>query len=334
MSRSVSRRSSPRRPPIRAMLSRSSSRSICSVSSSARRSPSPAGAGAIPSSAASSASSRASSARSGSPSPGTPARRASRAGAPSPAPSALAPGVRLRGTTPARWQASSREVARGVLRRNSTASARRLREALAPLGRVLGRQQRAPRACPGGRSGPSMKTSGSTASSSAAARRCSSSEALDPFACLRRHLRRLARGRQPEHEVELAPPRDLDHPREIDLSQLDRRAGERAHDRGGVLWIDQQPHPGEHVAHLRPPEEAAVLLGRSGGAQGRRGDSRPGHSPRIRGSAHHPGYALGVDLIDWGAAQRVGELVAGSPPPGGVRADGRRAARARLRRCA
>jgi coenzyme F420 biosynthesis associated uncharacterized protein len=26
-----------------------------------------------------------------------------------------------------------------------------------------------------------------------------------------------------------------------------------------------------------------------------------------------------VDLIDWGAAQRVGELLAGSPPPGGVR---------------
>jgi len=33
-----------------------------------------------------------------------------------------------------------------------------------------------------------------------------------------------------------------------------------------------------------------------------------------------PGYALGVDLIDWGTAQRVGDLVAGSPPPGGVRA--------------
>jgi coenzyme F420 biosynthesis associated uncharacterized protein len=27
-----------------------------------------------------------------------------------------------------------------------------------------------------------------------------------------------------------------------------------------------------------------------------------------------------VDLIDWGAAQRIGELVAGSPPPGGVHA--------------
>jgi uncharacterized protein (DUF2342 family) len=33
-----------------------------------------------------------------------------------------------------------------------------------------------------------------------------------------------------------------------------------------------------------------------------------------------PGYPLGVDAIDWGAAQRIGELVAGSPPYGGVRA--------------
>jgi uncharacterized protein (DUF2342 family) len=40
---------------------------------------------------------------------------------------------------------------------------------------------------------------------------------------------------------------------------------------------------------------------------------------RIRGSAGRPGYAHGVDVIDWGTAQRVGELVAGSPPFGGVR---------------
>jgi coenzyme F420 biosynthesis associated uncharacterized protein len=30
------------------------------------------------------------------------------------------------------------------------------------------------------------------------------------------------------------------------------------------------------------------------------------------------GYALWVDVIDWGAAQRIGELLAGSPPYGGV----------------
>ena len=31
------------------------------------------------------------------------------------------------------------------------------------------------------------------------------------------------------------------------------------------------------------------------------------------------GYALNVDMIDWSAAQRIGELIAGSPPYGGVR---------------
>jgi coenzyme F420 biosynthesis associated uncharacterized protein len=36
-------------------------------------------------------------------------------------------------------------------------------------------------------------------------------------------------------------------------------------------------------------------------------------------SLTHRGYALCVDVIDWGTAQRVGELVAGSPPFGGVR---------------
>lgn len=33
-----------------------------------------------------------------------------------------------------------------------------------------------------------------------------------------------------------------------------------------------------------------------------------------------PSTLLGVDAIDWGAAQRIGELIAGSPPNGGVRA--------------
>jgi len=34
-----------------------------------------------------------------------------------------------------------------------------------------------------------------------------------------------------------------------------------------------------------------------------------------------PGYALSVDLIDWKVAQRIGELVAGSPAHGGVQAE-------------
>jgi coenzyme F420 biosynthesis associated uncharacterized protein len=34
-----------------------------------------------------------------------------------------------------------------------------------------------------------------------------------------------------------------------------------------------------------------------------------------------PGYALQMDAIDWRAAQRIGELIAGSPPYGGLRPD-------------
>jgi coenzyme F420 biosynthesis associated uncharacterized protein len=41
---------------------------------------------------------------------------------------------------------------------------------------------------------------------------------------------------------------------------------------------------------------------------------------RARREAVRPGYALWVDAIDWRAAQRIGERIAGSPPDGGVRA--------------
>ena len=139
-----------------------------------------------------------------------------------------------------------------------------------------------------------------------------------------------------------APPGDLDHARELDLTQLDRRARERAHNRGGVLRVDEQAHPGEHVAHLGALEERAPLAAsglcargrirrarRAGGRRSR--DPGPRHTGRIRAHARREpdgraswsaagrGYAVGVDVIDWGTAQRVGELVAGSPPFGGVR---------------
>src|SRR5262245_38664252 len=55
-------------------------------------------------------------------------------------------------------------------------------------------------------------------------------EARDALARLRWHLRRLGGGLQADDEVELAPPRDLDHAREVDLAQLDRRARESTHD--------------------------------------------------------------------------------------------------------
>ena len=56
-------------------------------------------------------------------------------------------------------------------------------------------------------------------------------EAEDPLARLGRQLRRLGRGDERADHVELAPPRDLHAAREVDRAQLDRRAGERAHDR-------------------------------------------------------------------------------------------------------
>src|SRR5207302_7872037 len=46
----------------------------------------------------------------------------------------------------------------------------------------------------------------------------------------------------------------------------------------------------------------------------------PGTVLGYAGAKPAPGYALGVEIIDWGAAQRIGELVAGSPPHGGVQA--------------
>ena len=39
-------------------------------------------------------------------------------------------------------------------------------------------------------------------------------------------------------------------------------------------------------------------------------------SPRLRA-----GYALKMDVIDWGTAQRVGEMLAGTPPHSGIRAE-------------
>ena len=172
-------------------------------------------------------------------------------------------------------------------------------------------------------------------------------ETLDALARVGRHLRQLDRERERGDHVELAPPRDLDHAREIGLAQLDRRARERAHDRGGVVRFDQQARPGEHVAHLRALQERrrVVLAARRLARRGGHG-SRGWHRPRIRAPAQvgaqarqarrrasaaparaqrrpEPpslaGYALKVDAVDWGTAQQIGELVAGSPPFGGVR---------------
>ena len=70
-----------------------------------------------------------------------------------------------------------------------------------------------------------------------------------------RDLRRLDRRRQRRDHVELAPAGDLRAARDVDRAQLDRRPGQRAHDRAGVGGVGQQPQPRQHVADLGPLEE-------------------------------------------------------------------------------
>lgn len=121
-------------------------------------------------------------------------------------------------------------------------------------------------------------------------------EALDPFARLGRDLRRLGGGAEPEHEVELAPPRDLDDARELDLAQLDGRPRERAHDGGGIAGIDEQPQPGEHVAHLGALEKRVRRFYANrrrlhpvhGGPRLRRAIGRAGRRRRGDSGAGHP----------------------------------------------
>ena len=236
-------------------------------------------------------------------------------------------------------------------RTNSAASSRRplqARVAARPRPRALSSAR--PRA-PSSSISSTMKASGASVSSPPAALRCSADEALDPFARLGRHLRRLGRGRQARDQVELAPARDLDHAREVRLAQLDRRPRERAHDGGRVLRVDEQAHPREHVAHLRPAQEARTsrgrLAGRAAGAQararfGRRAPSKDTSAwqMRSRQRARRARYlrsaeAAGLRSCQWTrsiGAQRSGSA-SGSPARRRRRRARRvgRAARIRLR---
>lgn len=85
-------------------------------------------------------------------------------------------------------------------------------------------------------------------------------EPLDAFACLGGHLGCLGGSGEAEDEVELAPAGDLDDTGELHLTQLDGRPSEGAHDGDGVLGVDEQAHPGEHVAYLGSLEKRAGLL--------------------------------------------------------------------------
>ena len=127
------------------------------------------------------------------------------------------------GTTVARWRASSRMPASGCARTNSHGERVQQLEAGALLGGVVGCEQRAPAHAEPLDQPRDERRRARALSSSAAALRCSSTK---------RWMRSRASGgtcgdsvaaARPSDEVELAPPRDLDDARELDLAQLDRR---------------------------------------------------------------------------------------------------------------
>ena len=138
-------------------------------------------------------------------------------------------------------------------------------------------------------------------------------EHADPLARLGRHLRRLGRRLERGDHVELAPARDLGAAGDVHRAQLDRRAGQRAHDRGGVGRIGQQAQPGEHVADLGPVEERGRRPPAGGARRAPRARRRPPRPHgRRKGPAPRPGP--GERARPRSAARRR------RPPPGPGRA--------------
>ena len=294
MSRSVSRRSSPSRPPIRPTPWSSSSRS---AGSDPLQPPSLCSAG-----------------------PG--------------GDRAL---VVLGRRRPARWRASSR-VSRAGAARKRPASARRRRRLSSARAASRARAACA-RACPAGRSG-SEELVRLEAVQLGLAPRCSSTK---------RWMRsRASGGTCGDSMAAPGPPRGRacaggrPGSRARGRPGAARSAGARARARRrGVLRVDQQPHPGEHVAHLRPLEEAA------GGSPRARGSSRasPGgagaisepDTPKDTGRGAGPAGVAGAGLRSVGGRRRLGRSAADRRAgrrlaPFGACARAGRAAGARLRR--
>jgi uncharacterized protein (DUF2342 family) len=71
--------------------------------------------------------------------------------------------------------------------------------------------------------------------------------------------------------------------------------------------------PRDFAGATSPAGEVGTILEAGGTDQGY--ESLPG-----RGHGRPYALRMGSDAIDWGAAQRIGEMIAGSPPRGGVRA--------------
>ena len=152
----------------------------------------------------------------------------------------------------------ARRRARGSARTNSAASSRRPSRLASLRGRVLGRQQRPRRARRAARSARPRNTSGrelvelapSALRCSAAKRsirsRASGGTCGDSIAAAERRRRgRACAGARPGSRARGATWR----------SSIGGRASARTTARG-VLRVDEQAHPGEHVAHLGAPQEA------------------------------------------------------------------------------
>jgi hypothetical protein len=88
----------------------------------------------------------------------------------------------------------------------------------------------------------------------------------DALARLGRHLRGLQCGVERRHHVELAAAGDLRDARDVDRSQLDGRARQRADHGARVARIGQDAQPGQQVADLGALEERG------------RADHRVGHA--------------------------------------------------------
>ena len=164
------------------------------------------------------------------------------------------------------------------------------------------------------------KTSARSPSNAPAAAPVELQERAQPIARGRRQLRALERGLERGDHVELAAPGDRRAAGEVDRAELDRRPGQRADDRGGVVRIGERAQPGDRVADLGTAEEG----GRPGAPERdvpllERGGDQPALA---RGGAGEDADVLGPALPDAsrlldlaGDRLRLGPLVGAAPEP-------------------
>ena len=83
-------------------------------------------------------------------------------------------------------------------------------------------------------------------------------ESLDPVAGLRPELRALERRVERRDHVQLAPPGDRRHARQVGGAQVNRRPRQGPNDGRGVVRVREHPQPGQRVTDLRALKERGV----------------------------------------------------------------------------